>query len=89
MDDVQYLNPALYAMRMTVACQTGLTPFYSLYGQRPAFPFGLDDPKWQGLEWDSVTDRSDLLTIRTLQIAERDENLDCAVISQRTTRQRT
>lgn len=76
----KYLHAALYAMRITATRTTGLSPHFMLYGQHPTYPWDLSDQTWQALQWNRVRDRADLISLRTQQIARRDEDLEFAAV---------
>ncbi|KAJ3504975.1 hypothetical protein NMY22_g17741 [Coprinellus aureogranulatus] len=68
-----YLPAVLLSMRVTTSRATGLSPFFLVYGVHPVFPFDLQDATWGVLDWHKVQSTTDLIVLRTLQIAQRDQ----------------
>ncbi len=71
----KYLEPALFAIRVTVSRSTGYSPYYLLYGMYPVFSFDITESTWQTLDWHTVRTHEDLLALRILQLQRRDPKL--------------
>ena len=71
-----YLEPALFAIRVTVSRATGYAPYFLLYGVHPVFAFDIEEVTWQTLDWDKVRTHTELLAIRILQIQRRDPKME-------------
>ncbi|EMD31013.1 hypothetical protein CERSUDRAFT_60606 [Gelatoporia subvermispora B] len=83
-----YLSAALHATRTTTSRTTGYTPFFLLFGRHCLFPFDQDDRTWYCLDWDKVTNTEELLALRAIQIARREEDIGVAKANTMKTRQR-
>ena len=70
-----YLEPGLFAIRVTVSRATGYSPYFLLYGVHPVFAFDIDEVTWQTLDWNKVRTHVELLAIRILQIQRRDPKM--------------
>lgn len=68
-----YLPSVLLSMRVTTSRSTGLSPFFLVYGVQPVFSFDLQDATWGVLDWHKVRSTTDLIILRSLQIAQRDQ----------------
>jgi hypothetical protein len=84
-----YLEPALFAIRVTVSRATGYSPYFLLYGVHPVFSFDILEVTWQTLDWHTVRTHTDLLAIRILQIQQRDPKLRLACEQLRETRRQS
>ena len=70
-----YLEPGLFAIRVTVSQATGYSPYFLLYEVHPVFAFDIDEVTWQTLDWNKVRTHVELLAIWILQIQRRDPKM--------------
>jgi Integrase zinc binding domain len=85
---VDCLAVVLWADRTTVRASTGMTPYEFEYGSHPVLPIELEYPTWSVLEWDTVTDESDLVAMRARALQRRDEDIEEAKLFLRRMRER-
>jgi hypothetical protein len=74
----KYFYACMWADRVTVRRTTGHTPYYLLYGKQHIFPFDITDSSWYTLNWHSIKSTKELIGIRAIQLAHRDEDLKAA-----------
>ena len=72
----RYFYSCMWADRVTVKRATGHTPYYLLYGKHHVFPFDITDSSWYTLDWHSIQTTEELLAIRAIQLAHRDDDIE-------------
>lgn len=70
-----FLHSALFTLCTSTSHTTSYTPFFLLYGQEALLPFDLMDCSWYTLDWHTIRNTEDLITLYTQQIAQREEHL--------------
>jgi Integrase zinc binding domain/RNase H-like domain found in reverse transcriptase/Reverse transcriptase (RNA-dependent DNA polymerase) len=73
---LQNLAGVLWADRVTTRTTTGVSAYRMMYGYEPVLPIETELPTWSFLKWSSVRTREELLTLRTLQLQRRDDDLE-------------
>jgi hypothetical protein len=74
----KYFYACMWADRVTTRRTTGHTPYYLLYGKHHIFPFDITDSSWYTLNWHSIKTTEELLAIRAVQLAHKDEDINTA-----------
>jgi hypothetical protein len=74
----KYFHACMWADRVTVRRTTGYTPYYLIYGKQHIFPFDITDATWYTLNWHSIRTTEELIAIRAVQLAHRDDDIKAA-----------
>jgi len=74
----RYFYACMWADRVTTRRTTGHTPYYLLYGKHHVFPFDITDASWYTLNWHSINTTEELLAVRAIQLAHRDDDIKAA-----------
>ena len=83
----EYLHLVLWSDRTSVRRSTGMTPFQAVYGRSCVLPIESRIATWSTLPWSRVRTRAELLALRSLQLLQRDQDLEEAALRVRRLRE--
>lgn len=84
---VDNLATVLWADRVTVQSTIGMSPYRLVYGAEPVLGIDLSFPSYILHEWQRIQSRGELLTLRAIQVQQRQEDLEEAALKLRRMRE--